>query len=55
MTQKPVDTIKMVRAIRDAHYTRLQGKSVAERLAYYRECAKRMNTALADGTTRKVV
>ena len=37
-----IDTIEMTRTIRDKHAQRLGGKSHAERIAFYREHAKKM-------------
>lgn len=37
MTQKTIDTLKMVRQIRDVHHHKRQGATVAERLAYYKQ------------------
>jgi len=58
MDAKKIDTIEMTRKIRDEHAKRLAGKSHAERMAFYRECAKKMERkipvllselAIADG------
>jgi hypothetical protein len=43
MTRKTVDTLKMVRAIREAHYQKLHGKPIAERLRFYKEQAEQCN------------
>ncbi len=37
-----INTIEMTRTIRDKHAQRLGGKSHAERIAFYRERAKKM-------------
>jgi len=42
MDMKKINTIEMTRKIRDEHAGRLAGKSHAERIAYYREQAKKM-------------
>ena len=39
---KKINTIDMTRKIRDKHAKRLIGKSRAERIAFYRERAKKM-------------
>jgi len=42
MDKKKINTIEMTRKIRDEHAKRLAGKSHAERIAFYRERAKKM-------------
>ncbi len=42
MDAKKINTIEMTRKIRDEHAKRLAGKSHAERIAFYREQAKKM-------------
>jgi len=42
MKKKKINTIEMTRKIRDKHAKRLAGKSHAERIAFYRERAKKM-------------
>jgi len=42
MDAKKINTLEMTRKIRDEHAKRLAGKSHAERIAFYRECAKKM-------------
>ncbi len=42
MDKKKINTIEMTRKIRDDHARRLAGKSHAERIAFYRERAKKM-------------
>jgi hypothetical protein len=42
MDKKKINTIEMIRKIRDEHARRLEGKSHAERIAFYREQAKKM-------------
>ena len=42
MEAKKINTIEMTRKIRDNHAKRLAGKSHAERIAFYREHAKKM-------------
>lgn len=43
METKRIDTVEMIRAIRDKHARHLAGKSHAERIAFYRERAKKMS------------
>ena len=42
MDKKKINTIRMTRKIRDEHARRLAGKSHAERIAFYRERAKKL-------------
>ena len=42
MDKKKTNTIEMTREIRDEHARRLAGKSHAERIAFYRERAKKL-------------
>lgn len=42
MDKKKINTIEMTRKIRDEHAKRLAGKSHAERIAFYRERAKKL-------------
>jgi len=42
MDKKKINTIEMTRKIRDEHAKQLAGKSHAERIAFYRERAKKM-------------
>jgi hypothetical protein len=37
-----INTLEMTRQIRDEHYHLLQAKSVAERMAFYRQKAQQM-------------
>jgi hypothetical protein len=46
MDEKKINAIEMTRKIRDAHARRLAGKSHAERIAFYRERAKKMEKKL---------
>lgn len=46
MDKKKINTIEMTRKIRDEHAKRLAGKSHAERIAFYRERAKKMEEKL---------
>ena len=46
MDAKKINTIEMTRKIRDEHAKRLAGKSHAERIAFYRERAKKMEKRL---------
>ena len=42
MDKKKINTIQMTRKIRDEHARRLAGKSHAERIAFYRERARKL-------------
>lgn len=42
MDKKKINTIAMTRQIRDDHAKHLAGKTHAERIAFYRERAKKM-------------
>jgi len=42
MDKKKINTIEMTRKIRNKHAQRLMGKSRAERIAFYRERAKKL-------------
>jgi hypothetical protein len=42
MDKKKINTIEMTRKIRDEHARRLAGKSHSERIAFYRERAKKL-------------
>lgn len=42
-----IKAVEMTRRIREKNYERLQGMSHAERLAFYRKQAKRMNAKAA--------
>ena len=46
MDAKKIRTIEMTRKIRDNHAKHLAGKSHAERIAFYREHAKKMEKKL---------
>ena len=46
MAVKKISTIEMTRKIRDGHAKRLAGKSYAERIAFYRARAKKMEKKL---------
>jgi len=46
MDAKKINAIEMTRKIRDEHAKRLAGKSHAERIAFYREQAKKMEKKL---------
>ncbi len=46
MDKKKINTIEMTRKIRDDHAKRLADKSHAERIAFYRERAKKMEKKL---------
>lgn len=42
MDVKKINAVEMTRKIRDAHAKKLAGKSHAERIAFYRERAKKL-------------
>jgi len=42
MDKKKINTIEMTRNIRDEHAKQLAGKSHAERIAFYRERARKL-------------
>jgi len=42
MDKKKINTIEMTRKIRDEHAKQLVGKSHAERIAFYRERARKL-------------
>jgi hypothetical protein len=42
MNEKTINAVEMTRKIRDNHAKRLAGKSHAERMAFYRERARKM-------------
>lgn len=42
MDTQTIDTIALIRQIRDKHYQCLHGKTHAERIAFYREQAEKM-------------
>ena len=46
MDKKKINTIEMTRKIRDEHARRLAGKSHAERIAFYRARAKKLEKIL---------
>ncbi len=43
MAKNEIKAVEMVRRIRDRHYKLLKGKTAQERIAFYREQARRMN------------
>lgn len=47
MDAKKINAIEMTRKIRDEHARNLAGKNHAERIAFYREQAKRMEKKLS--------
>ena len=47
MDIKKINTIEMTRTIRNTHARQLAGKSHAERIAFYREQAKKMEKKVA--------
>jgi len=46
MDTQTIDTIALIRQIRDNHYQYLRGKTHAERNAFYREQAQKMQKQL---------
>jgi len=46
MDKKKIKAVEMTRKIRDEHAKRLAGKSYAERIAFYRERARKMEKKL---------
>jgi hypothetical protein len=55
MNTQMIKAVEMTRSIREQHYQRLSGKSHRERIAFYREQARKMETRvpilLRDKTT----
>jgi hypothetical protein len=47
MDAQTIDTMALTRQIRDNHYQCLQGKTHAERIAFYREQAQKMQGKVA--------
>jgi len=47
MDTQTVDTIALIRQIRENHYQYLRGKTHAERIAFYREQAQKMQKKIA--------
>ena len=47
MEKNEVHAVELVRKIRDEHYLELQGKTTAERIAFYQEQARRLHAKLA--------
>ena len=45
-TKTEFDAVGMVRAIRDAHFESLKNKSPAEKIAFFRHKARRVNDRL---------
>lgn len=57
MEEKTINAVEMTRKIRDNHAKRLAGKSHAERMAFYRERARKMQkkvTAMLSAESGKV-
>ena len=46
MRKKKINAIEMIRKIRDKHAQKLAGKSHADRIAFYRERARKMEKKL---------
>ena len=51
----PIDTIAMVRAIRDRHYELLKNATPEERIAFYRERARQVHANLLTPEQRKLL
>lgn len=47
MDTQTIDTIALIRQIRENHYQYLRGKTHAERIAFYREQAQKMQKKIA--------
>jgi hypothetical protein len=47
MDTQTINTIALIRQIRDNHYECLRGKTHAERIAFYREQAQKMQSKIA--------
>jgi hypothetical protein len=47
MDAQTIDTLALIRQIRDDHYRCLEGKTHAERIAFYREQAQKMRGKIA--------
>lgn len=47
-TKKNFDAVEMVREIRDAHHDQLEGKTVEERLEFYRKKSDALRSELLD-------
>jgi hypothetical protein len=46
MPEPRIKAVEMVRSIRDAHYERLKDLSPQEKIAFFREKARRLHTEL---------
>ncbi|MFL6201398.1 MAG: hypothetical protein ACJ76J_19680 [Thermoanaerobaculia bacterium] len=46
MSEPQMKAVEMVRGIRDAHYERLKNSSPQEKIAFFREKARRLHTEL---------
>jgi hypothetical protein len=46
MRATKIDAVELVRGIREAHYTALQGKSAEEKIAFFREKARALHAEL---------
>lgn len=55
MMTTPIDTIAMVRAIRDAHYEQLKNTTPEERIAFYRERARHLHANLLTPDKNKLL
>jgi len=56
MATQMMDALALTRQIREVHAQHLQGKTHAERIAYYREQARKMQVKISDvGRTLKPV
>jgi hypothetical protein len=46
MEKKAIDAVAMTRRIRDAHYEQLKNATVAERIQFFREKARRVHAEI---------
>jgi hypothetical protein len=44
MMKRTIDSVAMTRRIRDTHYQQLKGKSISERIVYYRNKANAIHS-----------
>lgn len=52
-SKKSFDAVEMVREIRDAHHDQLKGKTVEERLEFYRKKSRALRSELVDEPQRR--
>ena len=46
MENRDIKTVEMTRRIRDAHYERFKDRSIEERIAFYKEQARKLDEAV---------